>query len=237
MAELPGHFLPSSQFFFISKTCKATLMSNNPHKNANIVTTGEPLASASTAMILLHGRGATAAGILDLKRVLNKEGMHFLAPEAVNHTWYPYRFIAPTSQNEPYLSSALALVDDQVQHLEQAGISRDRIVIAGFSQGACLASEYVARNPARYGGLIAFSGGLIGAPEELPDYQGSLDQTPVFLGCSDYDPHIPLQRVNETAQILEGLGATVNKQIYPQMGHTIIADEIKQAQIILENLP
>ena len=212
-------------------------MSNHPHKNAAVVTAGEPLSSASSAMILLHGRGASAAGILDLKRVLIKEGMHFLAPEAANHTWYPYRFIAPVAQNEPYLSSALTMIDDQVQHLEQEGIGRDRIVVAGFSQGACLASEYVARNPAKYGGLLAFSGGLIGAPNELPDYQGSLDQTPVFLGCSDYDPHIPLQRVNETAQILEKLGAVVNKQIYPQMGHTIIADEIKQAQMVLDNLP
>ena len=212
-------------------------MANHPHQNPKIATAGAPLASASSAMILLHGRGASATGILDLARVLKKEGLHFIAPEASHHTWYPYRFIAPIAQNEPYLSSALTIVDEQVGLLEEQGIPKHCIVIGGFSQGACLASEYIAHHPARYGGLIAFSGGLIGPPDELPDYQGSLEGTPAFLGCSDDDPHIPLSRVNETAEILEQLGARVNKSIYPNMGHTIVADEIKQAQLILDTLP
>lgn len=187
-------------------------------------------------MILLHGRGATAQGILDLARVLPREGMAYLAPQAANHSWYPYGFMAGIEQNEPYLSSALALIGQTVESVIDAGIPADKLIIGGFSQGACLASEYIARHPARYGGLMAFSGGLIGPAGQLPDYEGDLLQTPVFMGCSDIDAHIPLERVEETAVILSNLGADVSKRIFPGMGHTINSEEIREAQGILVRL-
>lgn len=211
-------------------------MNNHPHQKANVETVGEPISSATSAMILLHGRGATASGILDLARVLTKDGMIYLAPQAANNAWYPYRFIAPVSQNEPYLSSALALIEAQLSALSEAGLSSQQIILAGFSQGACLACEYVARHPKRYGGLIAFSGGLIGAPGELPAYSGSLKSTPVFIGCSDVDAHIPLERIEQSAAIFDKLGADVTQRIYPGMGHTINTDEIREAQRIVVDL-
>ncbi len=207
-----------------------------PHTNQPLFYAGTPVQEATTAMILIHGRGASAQGMLDLARVLHKDKMAYIAPQAANGSWYPFRFIAEIEQNEPYLSSAINLIDKTITELIEAGYTTDRIVLGGFSQGACLASEYVARNPARYGGLFVFSGGLIGPLGQLPEYNGDLNQTPVFLGCSDIDAHIPLERVEETAQVFTALGAQVNKQIYPGMGHTINADEIKAAQKILEAL-
>ena len=207
------------------------MTTNTPHQNQPLASTGAPLEEADSAMILIHGRGATAEGILDLARVLPKEGMAYLAPQAVNNSWYPYRFIAPIKENEPYLSSALAVIDDLVINLNTSGITTPRIILGGFSQGACLASEYVARNPARFGGLLVFSGGLIG--HELSTYEGKLEGTPILIGCSDIDPHIPLKRVDETTDILTTLGAVVSKKIYPGMGHTVNADEIREAQKIL----
>lgn len=187
-------------------------------------------------MILLHGRGDSAQGILDLARVLPKENMAYLAPQAAGHSWYPYGFMADIEQNEPYLSSALALIETTVQSVVDAGIPTEKLIIGGFSQGACLSSEFIARHPAKYGGLLAFSGGLIGPAGQLPDYAGNLQETPVFMGCSDVDAHIPLARVEETAEILTNLGANVTKWIFPGMGHTINSDEIKEAQGILLRL-
>lgn len=207
-----------------------------PHRNQPITKIGAPLAEADTAMILLHGRGDTAQGILDLARVLPKENMAYLAPQAAGHSWYPYGFMADIEQNEPYLSSALALIETTVQSVIDAGIPTEKLIIGGFSQGACLSSEFIARHPAKYGGLLAFSGGLIGPAGQLPDYAGDLQETPVFMGCSDVDPHIPLARVEETAEILTNLGANVTKWIFPGMGHTINSDEIKEAQGILLRL-
>lgn len=205
----------------------------SPHKDQPVSHAGVSLNEATTAMVLLHGRGATAHGILDLARVLTLEGMAYFAPQAASNTWYPYRFIAPIEQNEPYLSSALEKIDQVIAHIKTAGIPEDKIVLGGFSQGACLAAEYVARNPSRYGGLLVFSGGLIGPIGQLPQYSGSLDGTPVFLGCSDIDAHIPLERVNESADILEQLGGAVTKRIYSGMGHTINTEEIREAQSLL----
>ena len=207
-----------------------------PHKNQPLFYAGTPVQEATTAMILIHGRGASAQGMLDLERVLQKDDMAYIAPQAANGSWYPFRFIAEIAQNEPYLSSALSLIDNTVDMLIKAGFKTNQIVLGGFSQGACLASEYVARHPARYGGLFVFSGGLIGPPGGLPAYSGDLNQTPVFIGCSDVDAHIPLERVEETAQVLASLGAQVDKQIYPGMGHTINTEEIKAVQKILEAL-
>ena len=208
----------------------------NLHQGQTLLQQGKPLNEAKAAMILVHGRGATAVSILDLAEVLPHPEMAYLAPQAQGNTWYPQSFLAPMPQNEPWLSSALQAVADAVATVEASGIPAERLIIGGFSQGACLASEFVARNARRYGGLLIFSGGLIGPPGTPRNYEGSLAGTPVFLGCSDVDFHIPVERVEETAVTLTHLGATVNKKIYPNMGHTIIQDEIDQAQKIVNNL-
>lgn len=190
---------------------------------------GAPLAKARGAMILLHGRGATAEGILDLADFIPHPGLAYLAPQAADYAWYPYSFLEPLSRNEPYLSSALATVERLVAEIEAAGIPAARIVLAGFSQGACLAAEYAARHAQRFGGLLIFSGGLIGPDGTPRDYPGSLDGTPALLGCSDADPYIPVGRVRQTATLFERMGAAVDLRIYPRMGHTINDDEIKAA--------
>lgn len=199
--------------------------------------TGRPLAEAGAAMILVHGRGATAESILELAGYLPHPQMAYLAPQAAGQTWYPYSFLAPFAQNEPYLSSALARLDGLLADVTAAGIPPERVVWAGFSQGACLAAEFVARHAQRYGGVLLFSGGLIGPPGTPRDYAGTLAGTPVFLGCSDRDAHIPLARVEETAEALARLGAAVDKRIYPRMGHTINDDEIRAAAALVAGLP
>ena len=208
---------------------------NGPHQNQELLTAGKPLHEARAAMILIHGRGASAYDILELSALLPHPDIAYLAPQAANSTWYPFSFLAPMTQNEPGLSSALQVVADLVAQVENAGIPAQKIIIGGFSQGACLSCEFVARNAQRYGALLAFSGGLIGPPGTPRDYSGSLAGTPVFIGCSDVDFHIPLERVEETAETFTNLGAAVTKKIYPNMGHTIIQDEIDQARrIVLE---
>jgi predicted esterase len=200
-----------------------------PHQGQPVHTAGKPLETAAAALILVHGRGATAVNILELAELLPHPNMAYLAPQAANNTWYPFSFLAPIANNEPHLSSALQLLGDLVTQVEAAGVPADRIVIGGFSQGACLASEFVARSARRYGGLLAFSGGVIGPPGTPRDYPGKLDGAPVFIGCSDVDPHIPLARVQETAELFTRMGAQVTQKIYPGMGHTIIQDEIDHA--------
>jgi len=187
-------------------------------------------------MILVHGRGADAESILELADFLPHPEMIYLAPQAHGHTWYPYSFLSPISQNEPGLSSALRILADLVAEVQAAGIPAERLILAGFSQGACLASEFVARNAQRYGGLLAFSGGLIGPPGTPRDYPGALAGTPIFLGCSDVDFHIPKERVQETAELFTRLGATVKMKLYPGMAHTIIQDEFDEAQKIVAGL-
>jgi predicted esterase len=205
-----------------------------PHQGQPVYAAGKPLAEARAVMILLHGRGATAVSILELADELYHPEFAYLAPQAAGNAWYPYSFLAPLAQNEPGLSSGLQVVADLIGQIEESGIMAEKIVLAGFSQGACLASEFVARQARRYGGLLAFSGGVIGPPGTPRKYAGSLVGTPVFLGCSDVDFHIPLERVEETAVTLTNLGGSVNKQIYPNMGHTIVPDEIDQANDILQ---
>lgn len=209
---------------------------SGPHQGQPVATAGQPLVQARAAMILIHGRGATAPGILELAGVLHHPDFAYLAPQARAGTWYPYSFLAPLNQNEPGLSSALQVIAELVTQVEQAGIAGERIVLAGFSQGACLACEFVARHARRYGGLLAFSGGLIGPPGTPRAYPGTLAGTPVFLGSSDPDPHIPVARVHETAAVLEALGGAVTKQLYPGMGHTIIQGEIEIGQTILNRV-
>ena len=206
------------------------------HQSQKVFTAGRPLAQARAAMILVHGRGAAAQSILELSTVLDHPDFAYLAPQAAHHTWYPYSFLAPLQRNEPGLSSGLQDIDDLVARVENAGIPAERIVLGGFSQGACLASEYVARHARRYGGLLVFSGGLIGPLGMTYAYPGSLDDTPVFLGCSNRDAHIPLERVEESAAVFTDLGGDVTKKIYPDMGHTIIQDEIDHAREIVDRV-
>lgn len=203
------------------------------HRGQGLAHAGQPLDQAQAALILLHGRGANAASILLLAEELYHPSFAYLAPQAANNTWYPYTFLAPLQQNEPWLSAALDRVGEVVATVEAAGVPAERIVLGGFSQGACLASEFMARNARRYGGLVPFSGGLIGPPGTPRAYAGSLDGTPVFLGCSDVDAHIPKERVEETAAVLANLGAQVTMRLYLGMGHTINADEIEQARALL----
>jgi phospholipase/carboxylesterase len=210
-------------------------VNGDPHGSQPVRTFGRALNEASGAAIMLHGRGASAADILGLAREIYHPEFAYLAPEAAGHTWYPNSFLAPIESNEPWLSSALKNVGTVVQQAVDAGVPKNRIVIAGFSQGACLATEFMARNAERYGGLIAFTGGLIGPPGTKFEYAGHLNGTPAFFGAGDPDPHVPWQRVEESAQILEGLGANVTLKRYPGMPHTINQDEIEEARRILLN--
>jgi predicted esterase len=185
-------------------------------------------------MILLHGRGGSPQELFQLARAFECSGCTYLAPQAAGSTWYPNTFLAPREQNEPWLSSALRRVGELVAEVESAGIPTTRIALLGFSQGACLALEYAARHPIRYGAVIGLSGGLIGAPGEIRNYPGSLDGTPVLLGCSDVDAHIPLSRLKETDEILRAMGASVDLRIYPGMAHTINQEEVDLTRALLD---
>ncbi|HSO48492.1 MAG TPA: alpha/beta hydrolase [Rhizobiaceae bacterium] len=200
--------------------------------NVTMLSAGAPLAEARAAVIMLHGRGGSAQDILSLGEELDTGDIAFVAPQAPGGSWYPFSFLAPIAQNEPFLSDALATVGATVASVGEH-IAADKIFLLGFSQGGCLALEYGARNARRYGGLIGLSAGLIGPRDTPRSYSGSLDGTPVFLGCSDIDAHIPLWRVNESAKVLRELGGAVTENIYPGMGHTIIADEIAVARDML----
>ncbi len=205
-----------------------------PHQGQPLLIGGRPLDEARAALILMHGRGATARNILELGAELAHPDFTYLAPQASGNAWYPHSFLAPIPQNEPGISSGLRALADAVAAVEAAGLPAERIVLGGFSQGACLAIEFVARHARRYGGLLAFSGGLIGPLGTLRQYEGTLGGTPVFIGCSNVDPHIPLERVMETSEIFASLGATITTKIYPNMGHTINQDEIDHALQIVQ---
>jgi phospholipase/carboxylesterase len=209
-------------------------MTNDPHASGAVLQAGAALNAADLAMLLLHGRGGSAEDILELGSALHLPNVAYLAPQAAGHTWYPLSFLAPRSTNEPYLSSALAKVESVVRSLQEAGFDRERIVVGGFSQGACLATEFVASHPARYGGLVAFTGGLIGPPGSLQSSpSGELGGTPALLCSGDPDPHVPWTRVEESAAILRAMGATVATKRYPGRPHTVAGDELELARSLL----
>ena len=209
-------------------------MTRDPHRDQPVLTAGRKLSEAAGAIILVHGRGASAEDILQLRDELDYPELAYLAPQAAGNTWYPYSFLSPIEQNEPWLTSALNKLKNIVGNMTSEGIPQDKIVIAGFSQGACLASEFVAGNAANYGGLIAFTGGLIGPPGTDFRYTGSLGGTPEFLGAGDTDAHVPWQRVRESADVLSALGADVLLRRYPGMPHTISRQELEEARRLLD---
>ncbi len=198
-----------------------------PHRGQPLLTDGAPLNVARAAMVLAHGRGATAADILAVAAELKRPDVAYLAPQAANNAWYPNRFTEPLASNEPWLSSAFSVLAHMLARVAEAGIPAGRTLLLGFSQGACLSLEFAARHARRYGGIIALSGGLIGPDDTPREYPGSLSGAPVFLGCSDIDPHIPKARVEHTADVLQRLGADVTMRLYPGMGHTVNLDEIR----------
>ena len=203
------------------------------HRGQPVLHYGAPLASARRVGIFIHGRGASAEDILGIAPELATDDVAYLAPQAAGSTWYPFSFLSPIQQNEPGLSSALGVIGDLVAKVASEGHPSDRIIILGFSQGACLALEFAARNAARYAAVVALSGGLIGPPGTPRNYAGSMNDTPVFLGCSDIDPHIPLERVRESAEIFRAIGAQVDERIYKRMGHTINADELTAVRALV----
>ncbi len=207
-----------------------------PHQGQPVLTTGAPLDKATAAMIMVHGRGASADDILGLSAELLEANFVYLAPQAARNEWYPHSFLAPIPSNEPGLSSGLAVIAALLAEVEAAGIPAERTILLGFSQGTCLALEFVARNARRYGGVIGLSGGLIGPDETPRDYSGSLAGTPVFLGCSDIDFHIPKERVELSAEVLQRMGGAVTMRLYPRMGHTINRDELRIAQSMVAAL-
>ncbi len=201
----------------------------------NIITGGKKIEEAKKALILVHGRGATAENILELATNLNVMEYAWMAPQATNYTWYPYSFLMPPRQNEPWLSSALELLNEMVHDINKAGIASDNIYFVGFSQGACLTLEFVTRQAKKWGGVAALTGGLIGDKIYPENYTGNFERTPIFIGTSNPDPHIPVERVHETAKILKAMNASVTEKIYQNMGHTISQDEIQNANELIFN--
>jgi predicted esterase len=230
---------------------------NHVHAGQPILVAGRPLGESRAAVIMLHGRGAGPENILDLVPQLDRPAFTYLAPAAAGRTWYPYSFLAPREQNEPGLSSGLRVIGSLVDDLVGRGIRREHIVLLGFSQGACLTAEFAFEHPARYGGVVIFSGGVIGVgsvrptgqtrPPDAgsvrptgqtrpPDADGPFAGTPVFFGCSDTDAHVPKSRVDESAALFTRLGAQVVERIYPGMGHLVNDDEILAARTIMDTI-
>lgn len=207
---------------------------SGPHQNQQVVTRGAAPEQAQLAMILIHGRGASAQSMLMFADEFEGDNIHYRALQAKRHTWYPRSFMAPKEMNQPGINSGLQAIYDQIQDLNDSGIPTDKIILLGFSQGACLTTEFAARHPQKYGGIVGFSGGLIGKTVDPENYSGSLVESPVFLGCSDRDPHIPQQRVDETEHVFRRLGGDVTKKIYEGMGHTVNKNEIEHVQSIID---
>ena len=204
------------------------------HKK-DIKTAGQPIEKAKKALVMIHGRGGSAEDILSIASHLQVQGFALLAPQATNHTWYPNSFLAPTQQNEPGLSSALDVLKELENDLNAQGIKSENIYFLGFSQGACLTLEYVSRNAKKYGGVVAFTGGLIGDKLQTENYSGDFARTPVFIGSSDPDPHVPVDRVQATEKVLQEMQAAVTVKIYKNMGHTISQDEVDTANSLVFN--
>ena len=208
----------------------------DPHAATPVLVAGAPLAEAHAAVVLVHGRGASADDILGFSAALARPGVAFLAPQAAEHTWYPQRFLAPLAANEPWLTSALAKLESVRGSIATAGIADQRILWLGFSQGACLASEFVARHPRRWGGLVAAVGGRIGPQGADFDAGGDLARTPVYLGCGDTDPHIPWLRVEESAAAFARQNAEVTLRRYPGFPHSVHPEAVSFARRLLEAL-
>lgn len=207
-----------------------------PHGGQPVLRAGVPLPQARAAIIMIHGRGAGPANILDLAPVIGHPGVAYIAPAASGGTWYPKSFMAPIEENEPGISSGIAVVHSLIDEIGAAGIPLERIVLLGFSQGACLTSTAAQRRPARYGGIIVFSGGLIGPPGTVWSEEGRFQSTPVFFGCSDVDAHVPERRVRDSAAVYERMGAAVTTRIYPGMGHLVNDDEIAVARDLVASV-
>jgi predicted esterase len=208
-----------------------------PHAGQPVLATGEPPERARAAMVLIHGRGASAEDILTLVPAIQAPGWAYLAPQAAGGAWYPNSFRSPIESNEPWLSSALGVVGDVLERLAGTGVPAERTILLGFSQGACLALEFAARNARRYGGVVGLSGGLIGPDGAEREDRGSLAGTPVFLGCSDHDPHIPAHRVAHAAEVLRALGADVTAELYADLDHAVSATELGHVRKMEESLP
>ena len=208
-------------------------MTHDPHRDQPVLRAGRKVSEAAGAVILLHGRGASAEDILGLGEELDLPAFALFAPQAAGNSWYPYSFLTPLDRNEPWLTSALDKVRSVAAEILAGGIPGEKIVIAGFSQGACLASEFVARNASKFGGLIAFTGGLIGPSGTTFHYPGNLGGTPAFLGSGDPDPHVPWDRVEETASVLSAMGARVSLRRYAGMPHTVSRLEIEEARQLI----
>jgi phospholipase/carboxylesterase len=204
-----------------------------PHQGQPFLYAGESIDEAKAAMVMMHGRGATAKDILELVSNLTQPGFAYLAPQAAGNAWYPTSFLAPLDSNEPELTSALLTIENILVKLEEATIPIEQTILLGFSQGACLTLEFVARNARRYGGVVGLSGGLIGPGGTPRDYPGTLAGTPIFLGCSDKDPFVPKDRVEFSAAILQKLGGDVNAKLYPNLAHTVNPDEIRSIRTMM----
>ena len=209
---------------------------SDPHQGQPVRAAGVPLVRAHAAVLMVHGRGARAEEILSLSEQLAMPGFAFLAPQAAQDTWYPRRFLEPLSSNEPWLGSALAFVGHVLAQIGGAGIPSEHTILLGFSQGACLALEFAARNARRYAGVVGLSGALIGPQAPPRSYAGSLAGTPVFLGCSDEDSHVPKEYVQGTAEALQRLGGEVSMRLYPHMDHTVNQDEIEAVRGLMQPL-
>lgn len=219
-----------------SSTEHTSQTGNGPHSGAIVAATGVPLSEARAAMIMIHGRGDSASGIIGLADAFSVPGVAYVALQATSNVWYPYPFMSALEVNQPWLDSALAAIAEATTALTSTGMPLDRVVLLGFSQGACLASEYAARHPRRYGGVVALSGGLIGPEIEEGRYVGDLDGTPSFFGCSDVDPHIPIGRVTASADLFRSRGAAVEQRTYPGFGHSVNQDEVDWVHELLVGL-
>lgn len=208
-------------------------VTTHPHAGQPVLRSGPLPKEARLVAIMLHGRGASAEDILTLAGHFSASDVAYIAPQAAGSAWYPYSFLAPIEQNEPWLGSALRVISSLTDDLGRQGIPPERLVVMGFSQGACLTLEFAARHPRRYAAVVAFTGGLIGPAGTPRSHQGNFEGTPVFIGSSDVDPHVPLERVRESSAVFRRMGASVDERIYPGMGHTVNADEVRAADALL----
>jgi phospholipase/carboxylesterase len=209
---------------------------NGPHQEPKPHRHGASVGRAKAAMIMIHGRGATAKSMFPLADELAQPDFHYIAPQAQHHTWYPHSFLEPKEKNQEGIQSGMQVINDLVESLSNAGIPNENIILLGFSQGACLAQEYIARHPQKLGGIVGLSGGLIGQQVNPEHYKGTLENTPIFIGCGENDQHVPVERIHLTASVMEQLNGAVNKQIYPNMGHTVNEDEIKTIRAMMAKI-